>query len=54
MYDYPAIVGKPDFSAIAFELNGSKFPIGDFINAIVSFVLVAASMYFSLCFRLTP
>jgi large conductance mechanosensitive channel len=41
-----AIVGKPDFSAIAFQLNGSKFPIGDFINAVVSFVLVAAAIYF--------
>ncbi len=41
-----AIVGKPDFSAIAFEVNGSKFLIGDFINALVSFVLVAAAVYF--------
>ena len=41
-----AIVGKPDFSAIAFAVNGSKFPIGDFINAVVAFVLVAAAVYF--------
>jgi large conductance mechanosensitive channel len=41
-----AIVGQPDFSAIAFEVNGSKFPIGDFINAVVSFVLIAAAVYF--------
>jgi large conductance mechanosensitive channel len=41
-----AIVGKPDFSAIIFQINGSKFPIGDFINAVVSFVLVATAMYF--------
>jgi len=41
-----AIVGKPDFSAIAFEIHGSRFPIGDFINALVSFVLVAAAVYF--------
>jgi len=41
-----AIVGKPDFSAIAFEVNGSKFPIGDFVNAIVSFLLIAAAVYF--------
>jgi large conductance mechanosensitive channel len=41
-----AIVGKPDFSAIAFTINGSQFPIGDFINAIVSFLLVAAAIYF--------
>ena len=41
-----AIVGKPDFSAIKFTVNGSLFPIGDFINAVVSFVLVAAAIYF--------
>ena len=41
-----AIVGKPDFSAIVFTVNGSKFLIGDFINAVVAFVLVAAAIYF--------
>jgi large conductance mechanosensitive channel len=41
-----AIVGKPDFSAIAFTVNNSKFAIGDFVNAVVSFVLVAAAIYF--------
>ena len=41
-----AIVGKPDFSAIQFEVHGSKFLIGDFINAIVSFLLIAAAVYF--------
>src|SRR5579885_3636705 len=41
-----AIVGKPDFSAIAFTVNGSKFFIGDFINAVVAFVLVAGAVYF--------
>jgi large conductance mechanosensitive channel len=41
-----AIIGKPDFSAIQFTVNGSKFLVGDFVNAIVSFVLVAAAIYF--------
>lgn len=41
-----AIAGKPDFSAIQFEINGSKFLIGDFINAIVSFLLIAAAVYY--------
>jgi large conductance mechanosensitive channel len=41
-----AIVGQPDFSAIVFTVNGSKFLIGDFINAVLSFVLVAAAIYF--------
>ena len=46
-----AIVGKPDFSAIAFAVNGSQFLIGDFINASVGFMLVAAAIYF---FVVTP
>ena len=41
-----AIVGKPDFSAIGFTLNNSRFAVGDFINALVSFVLVALAVYF--------
>jgi len=41
-----AIVGKPDFSAIEFEVNGSKFLIGDFVNAVVSFVLIGSAVYF--------
>ncbi len=41
-----AIVGKPDFSALVFEVNGSKFLIGDFINALLSFLLVSAAVYF--------
>jgi large conductance mechanosensitive channel len=41
-----AIVGKPDFSAIVFTVNKSKFSIGDFINAVVSFLLIGAAVYF--------
>jgi len=41
-----AIVGKPDFSAIQFEINGSKFLVGDFLNAVVSFLLIGAAVYF--------
>ena len=46
-----AIVGKPDFSTISFTINGTPFPVGDFINALVSFLLVAAAVYF---FVMTP
>lgn len=46
-----ALVGKPDFSAIKFTVNGSEFAVGDFINAAVSFLLVAAAVYF---FVVTP
>jgi large conductance mechanosensitive channel len=41
-----AIVGKPDFSAIEFTVNNSKFLIGDFINALVSFLLIGTAVYF--------
>ena len=41
-----AVVGKPDFSYLGFTIRGTPFPVGDFINAIVSFVLVAAAIYF--------
>jgi large conductance mechanosensitive channel len=41
-----AIVCKPDFSAIAFEVNSSKFLVGDFLNALVAFLLVGAAVYF--------
>ena len=41
-----ALIGKPDFSAIGFTMNGSVFALGDFINALVSFLLVAAAVYF--------
>jgi large conductance mechanosensitive channel len=46
-----AIVGKPHFSAISFKVGETLFPIGDFINAAVSFLLVAAAVYF---FVVTP
>jgi len=36
-----AIGGKPDFSSISFTINNSTFLIGDFINAVVSFLIVA-------------
>jgi large conductance mechanosensitive channel len=41
-----AIVGKPDFSAISFTIGTTVFPVGDFINAAVSFLLIAAAVYF--------
>lgn len=41
-----AIFGKPDFSAIAFMIGESKIAVGDFLNALVAFLLVAAAVYF--------
>src|SRR5579871_6440860 len=41
-----AVAGKPDFSAIQFTVHGSKFLLGDFVNAIVSFIIIAAAVYY--------
>jgi large conductance mechanosensitive channel len=40
------LVGKPDYSNLKFTLRTTTFPIGDFINACISFVLIAAAVYF--------
>ena len=42
-----AVVKQPDFSAISFTIRGSKFLIGDFVNSVVSFVIIAAAVYFA-------
>jgi large conductance mechanosensitive channel len=41
-----AIVKQPDFSKIFFTVNGSKFMVGSFINELISFLLIAAAVYF--------
>ena len=41
-----AIAKVPDFSSLSFTLNGSKFMIGHLINALISFILVAGSIFF--------
>ncbi len=41
-----AIVGTPDFSGIVFTINHSQFLIGDFINAVLSFLLIGSAVYF--------
>jgi large conductance mechanosensitive channel len=41
-----ALVGKPDFSELTLTINNSRFLYGDFINALVSFLLVGAAVYF--------
>jgi len=46
-----AIVKAPDFSALKWTLNGSTFLYGDFVNTVISFLLVAGAVYF---FVLTP
>jgi large conductance mechanosensitive channel len=41
-----AIFGKPDFADLAFTINGSRFAYGDFLNALLTFVLIAAAVFF--------
>src|SRR5579883_2351912 len=41
-----AIGGQPDFSALKFTINSSTFLYGDFINALISFIIIAAVVYF--------
>ena len=41
-----AIAKVPDFGGLIFTLNGSQFMYGHFINALVSFFLVAAAVFF--------
>ncbi len=41
-----AIVGKPDFSDLTFTVNGSVFRYGNFINALIAFISIAAAVFF--------
>jgi large conductance mechanosensitive channel len=41
-----ALFGRPDFASLTFTVNSSKFLYGDFINAVISFVIVGAVIYF--------
>jgi len=41
-----ALGGKPDFSSLYFTINKSRFLYGDFFNALIAFVIIAAVIYF--------
>jgi large conductance mechanosensitive channel len=41
-----AIVGKPDFSALVLDIHGGKVTYGNFLNAVIAFVLIATAVYF--------
>ena len=41
-----AIVGKPDFSDLTFTINDSVFRYGSFLNALISFISIAAAVFF--------
>jgi large conductance mechanosensitive channel len=41
-----AVVGKPDFSGLALSIRGTRLPIGDFVNAVIAFMMMAMVVYF--------
>ena len=41
-----AFGGKPDFASLSFTINNSKFLYGDFINAMVAFMIITLVIYF--------
>ena len=41
-----AIGGQPDFSTLSFTINGSEFLYGDFLNVLISFVMIATVVFF--------
>ncbi len=42
-----AIGGQPDFSGLSFTLNGSEIRYGAFLNALISFLIIAAVIFFA-------
>ena len=41
-----AVFGEPLFDTLAFSINGSRFAYGDFLNAALTFLIVAAVVFF--------
>jgi large conductance mechanosensitive channel len=48
-----AIGGKPDFAGLSFTVNNSKFLYGDFVNAVLAFLIIVAVIYFLVVLPLT-
>ena len=40
------VAGKQDYSNLKFTVRGTPFPVGNFINALIAFLLIAAAVYF--------
>ena len=43
-----AVVGKPDFKDVVLKLNGTPIYIGNFLNAVIAFLIVAGVVYFAI------
>ena len=48
-----AIFGKPNFSNLSFTINHSRFGYGSFINALLSFLIIATVVFFAVVVPLT-
>jgi len=43
-----AVAGKPDFSGVVLKINGTPIMLGNFLNAAISFLIVASVVYFGI------
>lgn len=43
-----ATIGKPDFSSVVLHVGGGQIKVGNFFNAVVSFLIVATVVYFAI------
>jgi large conductance mechanosensitive channel len=43
-----AVAGKPDFAALVVSVNGSEIKYGLFLNALISFLMIAGAVYFAM------
>ena len=41
-----AVGGEPDFAGLTFTINGSRFRYGEFFNAVISFLIIGAAVFF--------
>jgi large conductance mechanosensitive channel len=41
-----AVGGQPDFSALTFTINESRFRYGEFVNAVIAFLVIGAAVFF--------
>ena len=41
-----AVGGKPDFSGLTFTVNESRFRYGEFVNALIAFLIIGAAVFF--------
>jgi large conductance mechanosensitive channel len=48
-----AAAGKPNFSSLAFTVHHSRFAYGSFVNALLSFAIIAAAIYYIVVFPTT-